>query len=74
MARDWVTFGELPKLLGVSRTTAWRYAQKKGFPKPLQRADVATLGLGRVWLAEEVKAWKRKTLKTPLVRGRPPKP
>jgi prophage regulatory protein len=37
---------------GVSRQRVYQITTRKGFPDP-----VATLAMGRVWLAEDVERW-----------------
>jgi len=55
---------EVAEILGVSRRTAARYANRSDFPTP-----VARLRAGPVWLAEDVEAWVRSI--SPPQRGRP---
>ena len=66
MSPDFVGFRELPKVLGVSRATAARYANRPGFPKPVEE-----LASGRVWRRKEVERWAKKN--PPRPPGRPPK-
>jgi len=43
---------EVAEMLGVSRRTAARYANRSEFPAP-----VARLRAGPVWLADDIEAW-----------------
>lgn len=43
---------EAAELLGVSRQRVLQLAQQPGFPEP-----VAVLRMGKVWRADDVKAW-----------------
>ena len=62
---DPVGLSDVAELLGVSKMTASRYAQRDDFPK------AAELARGRVWSRVQVERWAKKTL--PLHRGgRPP--
>lgn len=47
---------EIAVLFGVSRQRAHVLTQSKGFPDPVQR-----LGIGAVWLADDVEAWAERT-------------
>ena len=60
------SIAELAEMLGVTRRTAHRYADRADFPRP-----VGELAAGRVWLRADVKRWAKKTL--PLPEGRPRK-
>ena len=51
-------------LLGVTKRTASRYAQRSDFPEP-----VARLRAGPIWLEEDVLAWARS--EPPARPGRP---
>jgi predicted DNA-binding transcriptional regulator AlpA len=44
---------ELCQHMGISRETLRKWKQKDGFPQPL-----ASLSMGPVWDAEQVKQWK----------------
>lgn len=64
---DPVGLNEIADLLGVTKMTAARYANRDDFPEPV------VLARGRVWSRSKVERWAKKTL--PLHRGgRPPKP
>ena len=65
MSPDLVGFGELPKLLGVSRATAARLAKREDFPVPIEQ-----LASGRVWRRRDVERWAKKH--PPRGPGRPP--
>ena len=43
---------EIGRLLGVSRQRVQQLVKTTGFPAP-----VAVLDMGKVWLADEVRAW-----------------
>lgn len=43
---------EIADRLGFSRQYTWVVIGRKGFPDPAY-----TLGMGRIWLAEEVEQW-----------------
>lgn len=57
---------EVAEMLGVTKRTAQRYAERADFPDPLGR-----ISTGRVWLRRDVEKWAKRTL--PLKTGRPPK-
>ena len=52
---------EVAELLGVTKRTATRYAQRSDFPEPIAR-----LRAGPIWLRKDVVAWARS--------GPPPRP
>jgi predicted DNA-binding transcriptional regulator AlpA len=62
---DIVGVTEVATILGVPVRTAARYVDRADFPEPL-----GTLARGRVWLREDVNAWKERL---PLKPGRPRK-
>jgi predicted DNA-binding transcriptional regulator AlpA len=62
---DVVGVAEIAKLFGVARNTAWRWAQRDGFPEP------ARLAAGPVWRRRDVERWAEREL--PLPEGRPSK-
>ena len=43
---------QLAEMLGLSRSTIWRYASQGKFPKPIKLTENAT-----VWDMREVEAW-----------------
>lgn len=47
---------EIAQMLGVSRQRVSQLATSTGFPEP-----VAVLGVGRIWLREDVVAWAEST-------------
>ena len=47
---------EIALMLDVSRQRVSQLAVSKGFPEP-----VALLGVGRIWLREDIEAWARST-------------
>ncbi len=51
-ALDLMGAAEIGRLLGVSRQRVQKLVKTSGFPAP-----VAVLDMGKVWLAEEVRAW-----------------
>jgi predicted DNA-binding transcriptional regulator AlpA len=57
---------EVAEICGVSKRAATTYAQRRDFPKPLDR-----IAAGPVWSRRAVERWAEKTL--PLPTGRPPK-
>jgi len=63
---DLVGVSEIAEMLGVSRHHVHRLARHADFPDP-----VATLKVGRIWLATDIEKWER-THRRP--RGRPEKP
>jgi predicted DNA-binding transcriptional regulator AlpA len=70
MASDLIGLGELGDVLGVSRSTAARYAsdderERLDFPEP-----EGTITGRRVWRRTDVERWGREHL--PLRPGRPP--
>lgn len=53
--REYLRATSLARLLGVHRSTLWRWAKElSGFPKPLKVTEGVTL-----WSVEEVQAWLR---------------
>lgn len=46
---------EVAELLGVSRQRVTQLARQPGFPKP-----VAVLKAGKIWDADEIRAWAEK--------------
>jgi predicted DNA-binding transcriptional regulator AlpA len=61
-----VSIGEIPDVLGVSSSSAYRYVKRPDFPEPL-----AITKAGVVWLRKDVERWGREHL--PLKEGRPKK-
>ncbi len=57
---------EISRMLGVTKRTVQRYAERPDFPEPIDR-----LAAGRVWRRADVEAWAREHL--PLPTGRPPR-
>lgn len=55
--------GEVAGHLGRSRQRAAEIMSSPGFPAP-----VAVLGIGRVWRADEVRAWAAANPRRPLAR------
>jgi predicted DNA-binding transcriptional regulator AlpA len=55
MARrpELVGIAEIADLFGVRRNTAWRWAQREGFPEPLAR-----LASGPVWSRADIEGWR----------------
>ena len=49
---DLMGAGEIARLLGVSRQRVQQLAQRPDFPEP-----VAVLDMGKVWKAEDIRAW-----------------
>lgn len=47
---------EIALMLDVSRQRISQLAASKGFPEP-----VAVLGVGRIWLREDIETWARST-------------
>ena len=52
-ADGFLSFCDLPKILGVSKTDVTRSIARQGFPRPVIR-----FGAGRLWLETEVRAYK----------------
>ena len=50
---------EIALMLDVSRQRVSQLAASAGFPEP-----VAELGVGRIWLREDIEAWARETGRT----------
>jgi predicted DNA-binding transcriptional regulator AlpA len=57
---------ELAEMLGVTRSSIYRYIARNDFPAP-----VVALKRRRAWSRREVAEWAKRTL--PLRDGRPPK-
>jgi hypothetical protein len=55
---------EVAELLGVSKRSASRYAQRSDFPEPIVR-----LAAGPIWNADDVETWAAK--QPPFRPGRP---
>lgn len=50
---------EIAQMLGVSRQRVSQIAVSEGFPDP-----VAILGVGRIWLREDITEWAERTGRT----------
>jgi predicted DNA-binding transcriptional regulator AlpA len=64
-AEQLVGLAEVADLLGVSKRTASRYANRPDFPDPIGR-----LRAGPVWRKSDIERWRDDNL--PLTVGRPP--
>ncbi|MCL4290696.1 MAG: helix-turn-helix domain-containing protein [Thermoleophilia bacterium] len=66
---DLVGLSEVAQLLGVTRRTVQRYAERADFPAPKVR-----VAAGRLWRRTDVETWAREHLPLPTGRPRNPKP
>lgn len=64
------SIAEIAAMLGVTKRTAQRYAERNDFPPPI---DTIAAGRIRVWRRKDVERWGKANPR-PLPRsGRPPK-
>ncbi len=66
---DLASIAEVADILGVTKRTAQRYAERTDFPLPI---DTIAAGRVRVWRRVDVERWGRKHLPLPRT-GRPRK-